>query len=317
LSKPELLPVTVRYRSLIQDSARWTDFELRPSDIVISAPSKCGTTWTQMLCALLVFDGPVFPMPLNQMSPWLDQTTRSIDDLRAVYGAQRHRRLIKTHTPLDGIPLDDGVTYVVIGRDPRDAMVSMEHHRANMDLDRVIVLRGLAVGNDDLDTLPPRPPVSDDPVERFRAFVTLTDYTGPPNLTGLLHHLDTAWQRRRSRNVVMCHYADYTADLPGEILRLGRALGFELSLRHATRLASQATLDRMRARADDMVPNAREIWRDDRAFFRSGGFGEWRARVTADDLAMYESVVAATVCPDLANWAHNGRLRSGIEPADA
>ena len=83
--------MTVCYRSLIQDSARWTGFELRPSEIVISAPAKCGTTWTQMLCALLVFDGPDFPMPLNQMSPWLDQTTRSIDDVRALYRAQRHR----------------------------------------------------------------------------------------------------------------------------------------------------------------------------------------------------------------------------------
>src|SRR5262249_38699700 len=40
--------------------ARWEGFEFRPGDIVISTPKKCGTTWTQMLCALLIFDGPVF-----------------------------------------------------------------------------------------------------------------------------------------------------------------------------------------------------------------------------------------------------------------
>jgi len=68
----------------------------------------------------------------------------------------------KTHTPLDGIPIVDGVTYVVVGRDLRDVMISMEHHIDNMDLDRVLELRGRAVGNDDLDTLPQRPTVGDE-----------------------------------------------------------------------------------------------------------------------------------------------------------
>ena len=44
-----------RYRSLISDSARWDGFEFRPGDIIISTPPKCGTTWMQMICALLVF----------------------------------------------------------------------------------------------------------------------------------------------------------------------------------------------------------------------------------------------------------------------
>ena len=95
----------VRYRSLIQDNARWDGFEFRPSDIVISTPPKCGTTWTQMLCALLIFDGPEFPAPLSQLSPWLDQTIRPLDEVCAAYDAQQHRRFIKTHTPLDGLPL--------------------------------------------------------------------------------------------------------------------------------------------------------------------------------------------------------------------
>ena len=170
------MAVTVRYRSVIEDSARWDGFELRPSDIVISTPPKSGTTWTQMLCALLVFDGPEFPAPLNQMSPWLDQTTRSVDAVYAIYGAQRHRRFIKTHTPLDGLPIDDRVTYVVVGRDPRDVAVSMEHHLANMDVTRVLELRGAAVGNDDLDPSAGPPKVSDDPAERFRMFVETTGH---------------------------------------------------------------------------------------------------------------------------------------------
>jgi aryl sulfotransferase len=52
---------------------------------------------------------------------------------------------------------------------------------------------------------------------------------------------------------------------------------------------------------------------DVRAFFRSGGSGEWRERLSTADLAAYETRVAALVGPDLAAWAHGGRLASGVE----
>jgi hypothetical protein len=298
----------------MMDNARWEGFELRPSDIVISTPPKCGTTWTQMLCAMLIFDGPDFPAPLSELSRWLDQTLRPLDEVRATYGAQRHRRFIKTHTPLDGLPVREDVTYVVVGRDPRDVMVSMEHHFANMDFERVLTLRGQAVGNDDLDTLPPRPPDNEDPAERFRRFVRATDM-GWLTLTSVLHHLDTGWQRRHEPNVVMCHYADYTADLPGEIVRLAGALDLRITPERAQELAAEATLERMRDRANDVLPNAGAIWKDDRAFFRAGSFGEWRARVNDDDLAEYQRTVEAIASPELATWAHYGRLASGVDPA--
>jgi hypothetical protein len=306
--------MTVRYRALISDNARWEGFVFRPSDIVISTPPKCGTTWTQMLCALLIFDGPEFPAPIGQLSPWLDQSLRPLDDVRAVYEAQRHRRFIKTHTPLDGLPLVDGVSYVVVGRDPRDVMISMEHHFDNMDFERLLALRGEAVGNDDLATLPQRPPVSEDPAERFRAYVRATACTGVVNLTMVLHHLDTAWQRRDAANVVMCHYADFSTDLPVELLRLGRALGFDLSAERAEALAAEASLDRMRSRAAEVIPNAGAIWKDDNAFLRAGSFGEWRTRVNDDDLTEYDNTVKATVGPELAAWAHGGRIASRIDP---
>ena len=305
----------VHYRSLIMDNARWDGFEFRPSDIVISTPPKCGTTWTQMLCAMLIFDGPDFPAPLSELTPWLDQTIRPLDDVRAIYAAQKHRRFIKTHTPLDGLSVREDVTYIVVGRDPRDVMVSMEHHLANMDLERVLALRGAAVGNHDLDTLAPRPPVSDDPGERFRAFVHASKDAGVVCLASVLHHLDTAWQLRHAPNVVMCHYADYSKDLRGEIVRLANALDINMNPDRAQALAAEATLERMRDRADDVLPNAGAIWKDDQAFFRAGSFGEWRRRVNDDDLADYDRTVEAIVSSELAIWAHDGRIASGVDPA--
>src|SRR5829696_7556945 len=185
-----------RYRSIIADSSRWDGFPFRPGDVVISTPSKSGTTWTQMLCALLIFDGPQFPAPLGDVSPWLDMCNRPLAEVTAALAAQTHRRFIKTHTPLDGLPLRADVTYLVVGRDPRDVAISFEHHAADLDLAHFLALRAAAVGNEDLAELPPRRVPSEDPVERFRTFVTDETRGGSPTLASVLHHLDMAWQRR-------------------------------------------------------------------------------------------------------------------------
>lgn len=133
------------YRSLMSDNMRWDALRLREGDIIISTPSKCGMTWTQRLVSLLVFDGPELPGPLSTVSPWFDQTIRPLDEVVGVLEAQTHRRFMKTHTPLDGLILDDRVTYICVGRDPRDAAVSMLFQTANMDRDRMRVLHDAAV----------------------------------------------------------------------------------------------------------------------------------------------------------------------------
>ena len=306
-----------RYRRILADSARWDGFTFRPGDVVISTPPKCGTTWTQMLCALLIFDGPAFPAPLEEVSPWLDMSTRPLAEVTAALAAQRHRRFIKTHTPLDGLPLHPDATYLVVGRDPRDVAIPMEHHAANMDFAHILKLRAAAVGNEDLAELPERRVPSEDPVERFRTFVAEEAPGGGATLTlaSVLHHLDTGWQRRGDANVALFHYADLQTDVAGELLRLARVLGIPCSEERARALAAEASLTRMRERGADIAPNASHgIWKDVRAFFRSGGSGEWRARLSAADLAAYEARVAALVGPDLAAWAHGGRLASGVNP---
>jgi hypothetical protein len=66
-----------RYRSPEEDSARWAGFPFRNGDIVISTRSKSGTTWMQMICALLIFQTPQLPGQLGDLSPWLDRLTRA------------------------------------------------------------------------------------------------------------------------------------------------------------------------------------------------------------------------------------------------
>ncbi len=296
------------------DTTRWTRFEFRAGDVVISTPPKCGTAWTQMLCGLLLFDKPEFPGSIDELSPWLDLRIRTETDVFAQLAAQQHRRFIKTHTPLDGLPVRDEVTYVVVGRDPRDAMVSFEHHMANFDHEKFAAAFAAQGRLEELQSSAPPIPPDPDPVANYRMFIE-HDGSGmqSPTLASLLHHLDTAWQRRHDPNVAMFHYADYQEDLVGEMERLAAVLDLVFNRERLAELAPAASLDRMRERATQVTPEA-GMYVDDRAFFRTGGSGEWADRGTDADRRRYDERVKELASPDLAAWAHLGRIATGIDP---
>ena len=305
----------VDYSNGQQDTTRWGRFKFRPDDIVISTPPKCGTAWTQMLCGLLVFDSSRFPGSIDELSPWLDLTFRTEQDVFAGLDAQQHRRFIKTHTPLDGIPVRDDVTYLVVGRDPRDAMVSFEYHFANVDFSKLAASYEAQGRLEELESTPPPAPPETDPDANFRMFIDHDGFgTFAPTLQSVLHHLDTAWQQRSQSNIGMFHYADYQQDLVGEMERLADVLGISMTRERLAELAPEAGLDRMRSRASELAPEA-FVYVDDRAFFRSGGSGEWAHRGTDADHQRYQQRVNELVTADLGAWTHQGRLASGVDPS--
>jgi hypothetical protein len=299
------------YTSFIDDSARWDRIALRDGDIVIDTPAKSGTTWMQMCVALLVFQQPDPPRPMAEISPWIDMLTWPIDELVALLDAQTHRRFVKTHTPLDGVPWDPRLTYICVGRDPRDVMVSWQNHMANIDFQALIVARIKAVGHEDLDASGLGPPSADDPAERFRHWVEerAPEAERQPGLAGVLEHLQTFWDRRDEPNVALFHYADLKADLPGQLRRLADVLAIDVPEARLDELVHAATFDEMKRRADHLAPDTTHgIWQDTAQFFDKGTSGRWRDFVGDDDLAAYEARVAELVPPDLARWAHRGWL---------
>lgn len=316
----------ILYRSLMTDNTRWDALEPRAGDIIITTPSKCGMTWTQRLVSLLVFDGPDLPGPLSTVSPWFDQTIRPLDEVVAVLEAQQHRRFIKTHTPLDGLILDDRITYICVGRDPRDAAVSMLHQAANMDRDRARALyeAALPVRQQHGASRPPEPwPALRHPVEEFRDWMEGPAHPppglgfAPPRgigtLANILDQFGKSWDLRHSPNVALFHYADFQADLITEFVRLAAALGIELTLERAEQLARYASLDEMRSRAAEIAPNTTEgIWHSDERFFRRGGCGEWQQYFGFPEYRRYNDRINQLAPPDLLAWAHEGRR--GCDP---
>ncbi|RJK94810.1 sulfotransferase domain-containing protein [Vallicoccus soli] len=289
----------VRYVSPDEDSARWAAVPPRDGDVVVSTRSKHGTTWVQALCLSLVH-GPDLPAPLAELSPWVDWTVEPTDALARRLAAQPHRRVLKTHTPLDGLPLHPGTTYVVVARDPLDAAVSLHHQGANLDRERLAELTGAPV----------RPPVPSRPRPDLEAWLRRwverdtdprTDLDGLP---GVLHHLADAWARRSSSQVVLVHYDDLLHDLPGEARRLATRLGVRVPETAWGPLLAGLGLETMRARADRLAPAPPGVFRDPAAFFRSGRSGTGREVLGPEGVRRYRERAAGLAPADLLAWLH-------------
>jgi aryl sulfotransferase len=288
----------MRYQSPDEDSARWDGFPFRSGDIVISTRSKSGTTWAQMICALLVFQTPDLPAPLPVLSPWLDWLIVPREQVSALLEAQQHRRFIKTHTPLDGIPLDPRATYLVVARHPLDMAVSLFHQSANLNRARMAELIG---GPAPTDTERPAPPSMHD------SLLAWIDHDVEPadaldSLPGVLWHLTDAWHRRNDGNVLLVHYADLSADLDGEMRRIADRLGITVPADRWDELVDAASFARMRSRANDLAPDPAGILKDRDAFFRRGSSGAGRELLTEAEFAHYLDRAASLAPPDMLAW---------------
>jgi len=286
-----------RYTSPDEDSARWWDFPFRQGDIVVSTRSKSGTTWVQMICLLLVYGTPDLPGRLGALSPWLDHLVRPADEVFARLAAQEERRVIKTHTPLDGVPLDDRVTYIVVGRHPLDVAVSLYHHGANIDRRRMAELTG--------NPETPRPPLP--PLHEW--LLGFIDWEGDPRewldtLPGAMLHLSDAWGRRHDPHVVLVHYDDLLADLDGAMRRLAARLGIAVDEARWPGLVRAATFEAMREPTRASSPDTLGVLKDPAAFFRHGVSGDGPALLSAGELAHYHERVAAMAPGDLLAWVH-------------
>lgn len=293
-----------RYQSPDEDSGRWADVVMRPGDVVISTRSKHGATWMQMICVLLVLQTADLPAPLAELAPWLDWLVVPRAEVLVRLQAQPHRRVIKTHTPLDGLPLDPRVWYVVVARHPLDAAVSLYHQGENLDRER---MRQLTGGHGPAPTA--RPPLP----EWLAAWI---ERDSDPrleldSLPGVMWHLSDVWDRRYDGNVVLVHYNDLRADLEGQMRRLARRLEIEVPEHLWSQLVGAARFTAMRERAQQLVPDPVGVLKDSGAFFRRGGSGAAREVMSQEQLARYHARAAQLASPDLLAWLHHDASEVG------
>ncbi len=281
------------YLGPITDTRRWAPFKHRPDDIFICTPPKCGTTWTQAICAMFIFDGPDHGHQPGVVSPWVDAVFSELDDCMMQVEAQHHRRYLKTHTPFDGIPYHEECTYLVIFRDPRDTYFSGSNHRDNMT-NQELALAVFPSGED-----------------AFEEWLHKERPDGAWDLTcldSLCHFMNTYWPYRDLPNVHLFHYSDMKRDLRTAVARMAEATGTKLSDAQLDVYAAAADFGAMKAKAEQFAPESGTgMWKAEKNFFANGYSGQWESGLTDAQKKAFDARFAALISDaEQGRWMLNG-----------
>lgn len=292
------------YKSFISDSERWQRFQFRKDDVVITTPSKCGTTWMQSIVGTLIFGRT--DMPINSISLWLDARLRSEDGASSILEQQNHRRFLKTHVPLDGIPHHEiGVTYITVVRHPLDVALSDFDHSWNQcrDTTRKLIRRR---SSDQPQTK------HDTPQDRRRFLLWWidnklpTDGAGPHGLQDFCSHVRTYWDARHYTNVHLFHYSDLWNDLESQMRRIAGVLGVEIDEDKFSHWVQALTLESMRRRSHQIAPEAQlGIWKSNEDFFAQGGFRDWSTLLAPSEVDHFHTRLKS-LAGDAAQWILHG-----------
>ncbi len=279
------------------DSTVWNDIVFRDDDIVISTYAKSGTTWMQQIIGQLVFDGSEDVAPA-EMSPWVDLRVPPRQVKLPEIEAQTHRRFLKTHLPVDALVFSPKAKYLYIGRDGRDVMWSLHNHHLNANqlwydaLNNTPGRVGPEIG---------RPP--EDPVIYFRDWL---EGDGAP-FWSFWENVRSWWAIRALPNVMMVHFADLKADMPGEIKRIGAFLDLEPT--DWNKVLEHCTFDYMKAHAPTCVPLGGAFWEGGaQTFIHKGTNGRWQGVLPEELSQAYDARAEEELGSECAGWLKAGRL---------
>lgn len=278
------------------NSEIWNDFAFRDDDVIVATYAKSGTTWTQQIVGQLVFAGAE-DVPINDLSPWLDLRIMPPDTMEKLE-AQDHRRVIKTHLPLDALTFSPKAKYLYIGRDGRDVVWSFHNHHAN----------GNALWYELLNDTPGRvgPPI-DPPDPDIRSyFRTWLEKDGYP-IWSYWENISTWWAARHLPNVMLVHFAALKADPEGEMRRIAAFLECDIPEDRWPAILEHCSFDYMKAHAELVAPMGGAVFDGGaETFMNKGVNGRWRDVLTAQDIADYEAKALAELGPDCALWLATG-----------
>lgn len=295
------------YEGFIANSERWNRFSQRTDDVIITTPSKSGTTWMQTIVGMLLRQTTDLP-PMGTISPWIDMLIRSEAEAFGLLEAQTTRRFMKTHTPFDGLPYNPGVTYIAVIRHPLDVALSDRDHGLNMKREETEALRESIAGHYEPPDGQEDPP--EEPAPFLRWFIDNDrppTGSGPNGLDDYCQQVRTYWDARDKPNLHLFHYADMWHDLDAEMRRVAGALGVAVDEAMWPRYVDAATLKSMRGRAAQAAPDAHlDIWKSPEEFFHAGGTRDWAQLLTPAEIDHFDARLR-DLAGDAYDWIIRGK----------
>ena len=281
------------------DSTIWNDFAFRDDDVVIATYAKSGTTWTQQIVGQLIFAGDP-EINVAELSPWMDLRVPPKEVKLPVVEAQGHRRFLKTHLPVDALVFSPKAKYIFVARDGRDVVWSMWNHHANAN----------ALWYQLLNDTPGRvgPPIAPPPASIRQYFHDWLERDGHP-FWPFWDNVRSWWAVRDLPNVLLVHFANLKADLPGQIRRIAAFLDIPVDEPTFPRIVEHCTFDWMKANAAKAAPLGGVFWDGGaETFIHKGTNGRWRDVLSPEESRAYEMLALTALGPDCAQWLATGAM---------
>ena len=226
--------------TIISNSTIWNEFQFRDDDIVIGTYAKSGTTWTQQIVAQLIFEG-ADGLEVAEMSPWLDLRVPPKEVKLPAVEAQ-------TASPVPEDPPAGGrarllATCQVSLYRPRRPRRGVEHVQPPRQRQRALVRRCSTrrrVGS-------ARRSASRRPMIR-QYFLDWLERDGHP-FWPFWENIRSWWEIRHLPNVLMLHFAELKADMPGQIRRIAAFLDIEIDESRLPAIVEHCSFDYMKRNA--------------------------------------------------------------------
>lgn len=249
-------------------------YRARPTDVVISPFSKCGTTWLQQIFHCLRTGGDMDFDDISRVVPWIETAGATGLDLNAAQRAEP--RGFKSHLSYANMP--KGARYIVALRDPKDALVSFYRFMEGWFFEPGSI-----------------------PMDEFARWRISTS----SETDGYWHHLNTWWAERDNPDVLLMSYEQMNAEPEASIRKVAAFCGILLDdalLALTLERSSLAYMLEHKDRFDDaMMRRASEARCNlppggDSAKVRKGGSGG-RRELSAEIDAMLDAKWAELVAP--------------------
>lgn len=280
------------------DSTIWNEFQFRSDDIIIASYAKSGTTWLQQIVGQLIFDGAE-DVEVAELSPWLDLRVPSKEIKLPAVESQTHRRFLKTHLPVDSLVFSPQAKYLYIARDGRDVVWSMYNHHATAN----------AAWYEALNDTPGRvgPPISKPPESILQYFREWLERDGHP-FWSFWDNIKSWWDIRHLPNVMLLHYAELKADMPGQIQRIAEFLGIPIDPSKWSDILTHCSFDYMKQHASKSVPLVGTFWEGGaQTFVHKGTNGRWKEVLSDEDVERYDTEALHHLGEICAQWLATGK----------
>ena len=282
------------------DSTYWNDFEFRDDDIIVGTYQKAGTTWVQQIIAQFVFNGETEGMPVGDISPWLDLRLPPLEAKLPDIIAQKHRRFLKTHLPVDALVYEPKAKYIYIARDGRDIVWSLfNHHHALND----VFYDGIA-SLPNFGPLLPRPE-TEDVREYFLAWLAGDGHPFWP----FWENIRTWWETRNLPNMYFLHFQNLVDDMEGTMRKIAAFLDIPIDESKWDLMVHHCGFDYMKKNATLSTPLGGVIFTGGADSFIFKGINDrWRDTLNKADIEAYEGRALVEVGPECAHWLATGKF---------